>query len=301
MSHHAQEHWSDTIAATLNNIDGDFIARGAATWEFTVRNGLAAKVVARLGGNWISLDAPLAHVAGTSPEHAGKWLRVNHGLPGGARIALQDDLVPSVCADIVLHTDVDVAGRLRECCAGIRAAIHGVCSDGAEGPDRIGMPEPGAAPLEEGEQDSPELRMPDGWSLTHAGDGKWTCALDVPGTFCQAEVSLTRRGAVRVSAELAAHAPWSGASRLEAALFMARTNHIIRLGRAIILESGDGAAISLECGFDALPAPQELGEALSAVSAGSLLTHSELHALKSAPIARAYLAALGWDPAASAA
>lgn len=301
MRYHAQERVRDTIAATLNKIDGDVVASGSMAWEFTVRDGRAAKVLARVCGDWVSLDAPIAHISKTSPERAWKWLRFNRGLAGGARIALREDLAPVLCADIVLHDDVDLAARLRECCAGFRAAIHRVRSGDTDEPNHDETSGPCTEPTRTGERHSAELCVPEGWMLTHAGDGRWTCPLDIPGAFCQSEISLTEKGGVRLNAELAAHAPWRGPSRDAAALFLARTNELVRLGRAVLHESADGAAIAFECGFDSPPCPEELGAALSALSAGCSMMHSELQAIRNESIARAYLSALGWDPAVPAA
>lgn len=294
-----QQTYRDTVASVLAKLDDNATRRGANSWEFAIRNARVTRATARICGNWLTLEAAARSMSIMTPEMVRRWLVANRVFTGGARIALRNDFTPGICADVLLEEDVDIAARIREAYAGIREGIHAVANEEELDTANITQEADRRAAHDTSDSAPPWLESCEmaGWTASKSSEGRWLVTLDVPTAFYQATVSEGADGITRVRSELIANERQAEPGFGAVAVFLARTNYMLRFVRA----SFAGTSAWIETCFDTSPCAAEMREAFAALSATCALTHREAQYLQCDAIADAYLRPMPRTTAAEAA
>jgi hypothetical protein len=263
---------------------------GQGEWNFILNNGSMLLASARAREHWLHLDAPLKTGAAQSYD-AWQLLQLNQGLGGLSKLALlPGQPVLRVRAEIPLDEDVDLQTRLREACAGMKAASGRLHGEEKEEQTR-------AYSLTSDESDAikgSELRQrceESGWKFTERTARKLAVDLEVGSGFYQAIVEEQAGGSVSVAVELASDAAFSESSKRAIGTLLLRASAEVRLARAVVKEGDKGA--SFEVLFQTTPCAAELSHALAALAVACGLCGQETVMMQDEFVARNYLAGQG--------
>jgi hypothetical protein len=264
---------------------------GQGEWNFILNNGSMLLASARVSENWLHLDAPLKNGMARNQD-AWQLLGMNQGLSGLSKVAfLPGQSTPRVRAEIPLDEDVDLQRRLREACAGLKAAagkLHGEKEDQARAYSTASSHEPEHV-------DAQELRnfcTESGWKFTERAATKLAVDLGARSGFYQAIVEEQAGGAVSIAVELTRDTGVIGEiSKRALGTLLLRASSVVRLARGSVREGGEGA--SFEVLFQTRPSAAELSHALSALTVACDLCGQEVVAMQDEFVAKNYLAAQG--------
>jgi hypothetical protein len=268
----ASSRLASLITDTLLGAGGAAEANSRGVLRLNFRAGPA---VANLAGSWLELAAD-ASVQFAPRE----LLERNRALPGLLKFALNGGGRPQLRAEVPL--DEDAAALIRE----TRSALDGTLA--ALGGDQV-LPfaETPAAPLS---QDALRLLCEEaGWSSAPRSDGSCAVELETPGAFTPASVAADACG-LRVFAPLPGCDAAAGESVHAIATLLLIAAGTVRMARPVF-ETKDGRVHpAFEVVFSTVPAAWLLAHALSALSVGCQFCAEEAGALRSADVARAFLA-----------
>jgi len=263
-----------------------------SSWRFRLgTQARAPRIAAEVAGGWLLLDAALESVA-LSHE---RLVEANAQLAGGAKFALvpEDERV-HVCAELPLGVGSDLAGRLLEAsrgCGQAAALVRGGRAPGDGPSEGCGKPsgEPSAAPAADGELD--RLCEEAGWVFTRRSPGCLAVDLEETAGFSQAQLVRRADGSVALTADVDDCPPATGSCEEALAIFLLRCCGWLRMARAVGEPASERAAPRFEVVLAADPSPNELSEALSALSVAVRFCAQELRVLaRNEDLARRYLA-----------
>lgn len=266
---------------------------GQGEWNFILNNGSMLLASARASQHWLHLDAPLKTDTAQSLD-AWQLLKLNQNLGGLSKVALLRGQQPAlrVRAEIPLDEDVDLQTRLREACAGMKAAsgrLHGEEKEEQTRAYPLASDEPDAAKGSELRQRCEES----GWKCTERTATKLAVDLEARSGFYQAIVEEQVGGAVLVAVELTSDATFGESSKRAIGTLLLRASAEVRLARAVVKELDEGAAASFEALFQTTPCAAELSHALSALAVTCGLCGQEAVMMQDEFVASNYLAAQG--------
>lgn len=276
----------EQVSKTLSNCARSVERRDRFDWSFVLSNGHDLVARARIEGEWLLLDAPLPYGART--DDGWRLLQLNAGLVGLSKFALlPEKRTASICAEIPLHEEIDLSARLRETCAGFKAALNALYNErsdeqGANGP---------SAQSNEDAQTSFDLRQlceEAGWNFKERAEGKLAIDLDVRGEFYQALAEKQKGQGLLISVELARGHVSNEEHRQSMASLLLKASGIVRMARPAV-EGVAGQTLSrFETSFAHVPCAAELNEALSALSIARALCGQEVGAIQDVFVANNY-------------
>jgi hypothetical protein len=283
-----------TIAAALAKcaVAVDLVAPGR--WAFTLSNGTALEVSARVDDGWLLFEAPLAVEPSPAPDRAWKLLQWNATLGGGVRFALGPGRRGSHArAELPLDDAIDLHRRVLETCGGLKAAKHLLEYDGGERKDVLDVDDLTLGPV-------PELCREIGWPVIEREPGLLAVDLDVPDAFSQAIVEPRANQGVAVAVAVLpgtvryAEFP-PPVCRQAVACLLLRVCGVVRMARAAA-DTGDGTPHArFEVVFGSRPCAAELAHAFAALSVACRLASREAAVLWSdEKVAGAYVEQ--WNP-----
>lgn len=262
-----------------------------ALWEFTLQNGSALPVRARLIEDWLQLDAELR--SATDSTHIWSALEWNGRLDGAAKFALGlSGRLMRLRAEIPLDGEVAVASDLTAALAGFERAAS--LENGGAG-QKQARPHAAALPSQ------PEASLPLRELLADAGcqsaerpGGSLMVELESGSDFRQALVEAEPDGSWRASVELARWESHVPASRDALAVLLLTASGAVRMARPSAGESVDGIAARLEIRLASHASPALVGRGLAALSVACRLCAREAAILRNKRIAGRYLAVRGF-------
>jgi hypothetical protein len=264
---------------------------GQGEWNFILNNGSMLLATARVREHWLHLDAPLKMDASQGRD-AWQLLELNRDLGGLSKLALlHGQSALRVRAEIPLDEDVDLQTRLREACAGMKAAsgrLHG------ERKEELARVDSLTASAELDATGGSWLRQrceESGWKFTERTPAKLAVDLEVGSGFYQAIVEEKAGGAVSIAVELTSDAAFGEHSKRAIGWLLLRASAEVRLARAVIEETSEAASASFEALFQTRPCAAELGHALSALAVACGLCGQEAVMMRDEVVAKNYLAA----------
>jgi hypothetical protein len=266
---------------------------GRGEWNFILNNGSMLLVTARSDGDWLHLDAPLGEATAAAAGGGDAWrlLKLNQGLGGLSKLALtRGPQGLRARAEIPLDEDVDLQRRLREACAGLKAAagrLHGEGKVAAAKASSLSGAQGGEASELRG------LCAESGWKFTERAAGKMAVDLETRSGFYQAIVEERGGGAVSAAVEFAAGATFGEESKRAIGALLLRASGVVRMARAVVKEEGEGAGAGFEALFQTRPSAAELCHALSALAVACGLCGQATLAMRDEFVAGNYLAAQG--------
>ncbi len=260
---------------------------GNGDWILSSSNGGGPAIAARMADDWLCLRAAPGWLGRPRAGSAWALLESNADLPGGAKLVLAPGATDvALQAEIPVHDDVGLVGRVRQACAGF-ARGAAIWRDGESGERdiRAAQGEGLAAAV-----DLLALSQAAQWNGVARADGVVAVDLKVRGLTPHA---LLRQGPC---GHIAASVDLNGDSvddegpppdcREALARLLLRTNGILRMARATVA----GGTPRLEVVFDDAPSPAELGHALAALAVGCELAAREAEVLaRDDAAARVYL------------
>ena len=279
------------------------VARGR--WVCVFANGAEVCVGATVADDWLLLDAPFeAHLApliqGAAGADRGSYLRAadllrrNATLAGGVKFAVLSQAPQTrLRAEVPLDEEVDVVRRVRQACAGLKAAAAGGASTAHTAPADC---YPVSTVDTAGDDGSPfDLRClcsATRWPFIERDASSVAVDLEVPAGFRQALVEVTDGGGVVVSVDLATCAELASPPCQAAwGLLLLRACGVVRMARAAAHTRDGGAATPrFEVVFPDAPAAAELAHAFATLSVACRLVDREARVLAhDAAIATEYL------------
>lgn len=262
---------------------------GHGKWNFILNNGSMMLVTAQADDEWLHLQAPLA--TGVARSDSWKLLQLNRQLGAGKFALAAGEAAAHLRAEIPLDEEVDMTRRLREACAGFKAAAGSLHGEKIEGRAKL-YPLIGAD--EKSEQSASELvRLCEesGWQFTERSANKLAVDMESGDGFYQAMIEERAGGEVSIAVELARAESFGEWSQRAMGEMLLRANSVVRFTRAAILEDEGQAAAVFEATFPTTPSAVELSHALSALSVACRLCGHELAAMQEESIAKHYVAA----------
>ncbi len=262
-----------------------------ALWEFTLQNGSALPVRARLIEDWLQLDAELG--SATDPTHIWSALEWNGRLDGAAKFALGlSGRFMRLRAEIPLDGEAAVAADLAAALAGFERAAS--LENGSAGEEPV--PPHAAALPSQPEASLPlrELLADAGWQSAERPGGSLIVDLESGGDFRQALVEAGPDGSWRASVELARWESHVPASRDALAVLLLTASGAVRMARPSAGETGDGIATRFEIRLASHASPALVGRGLAALSVACRLCSREAAILSNERIAGRYLAVRGF-------
>jgi hypothetical protein len=314
-----------TIANSLRKCSPSVEQIRYGQWKFILSNGANLHVTARMEEEWLLLDAPLPNggkygptvskgvwelLQGTllevplpnsgkrgltTPRSVWELLQWNAQVPGGGKfVILPDEQSAHLCAEILLDDEVDLAGRIRDTCAGFKMALEKV-RGGKTGDDQADSHPVifAADPVQDTGYNLPRLCHEVGWPFTERSAERLVVDLEVPDGFYQAIIE-ERMSRVHVWVELVACESLPQSCRHALGVLLLRACRIV-MARATAEEREDRTTARFEVVFASPPCTAELARSLSALSVACRFFGREAKVLQQDEVvAREYLALQGW-------
>lgn len=286
-----------TIHAALEKCATSVELVGRGRWTCVLANGTEVCVGAHVADNWLLLDAPfearlaplIQGAAATDLDlslRASDLLRRNATLAGGVKFAVLSQAPRTrLRAEVPLDEEVDVGRRVRQACAGFKAAASAPAAH---------HPVSSAHAADDGGSavDLRCLCSATQWSFIERDAMTVAVDLEVPGGFRQAMVEAAESGGVVASVDIATcTALASPPCQAAWGLLLLRACGVVRMVRAAA-HAGDGGAprSRFEVVFADVPAPAELAHALATLSVACRLVDREAGVLAhDAAVATEYL------------
>jgi hypothetical protein len=270
-------------------------------WRLPLASGPDALVItARVEDTWLLLDASLEPALDSFPHARSLWalLDANAQPRGGVKLALLgEDSGLHARAELPLDVGGDLAARLAAAGQGYRAAAASACGDLAPVLDTASGSGPPATaePVESSEAvavgELSRLCQDAGWVFTAHSSERLKLDLEVGDRFYQAKLERRAEGGLALVADIDGCNPAADVCGRAMAIFLLRVNGWLRMIRAAAEISGTGLLPRFEMVFELDPTPEELSEALSALSVAVRFGAAELRVLAGSPeVARSYLA-----------
>ncbi|MDT4969430.1 MAG: hypothetical protein QOJ64_4167 [Acidobacteriota bacterium] len=265
---------------------------GLGAWNFVLNNGSALRVGARADDRWLRLDAPV-----NAGQHRiqGAWqlLRLNSALGGLSKVVTVAGYPGlRLRAEIPLDEDADLRERVKQACAGLKAAagqLHGESH-------ALEKEHFGPVGATKGEAtDASGLRSlceASGWKFTERTSSKLAVDLETRNGFYQAIVENEPSGRVSLTVEVASQLAFCEISKRAIGALLLRASGLIRMARASVKQEQTATA-SFETLFETAPNAAELSHALSALAIASGLCGRTVEAMRDEVVARNYLASQG--------
>lgn len=263
---------------------------GPKSWNFILNNGRMLLVAAHADDEWLHLRAPLEGDAALKMD-AWKLLRLNHQLGHGRFALAPSEQTPHLRAEIALDEEVNLARRLQEACAGLKAGAGSLYGEKTKEHMQL---HPNITTDEATPQANSELRRlceETGWQFDEKTATKFVVELEAGNGFYQAAIEERGEGSVHIAVELARDETFSEWSRRAVGLMLLRACGVVRFARASVRERSEQVTALFEVVFPTLPAVVELNHALSALSIACRLCGREVAAMQDERVARNYLAA----------
>jgi len=287
-------------AAAIEALFPEAEAAGSA-WRLQLAPGPDALVItARIEGPWLLLDAPLEPALDSLSHARSLWtlLEADTQPPGGVKLALLgEESGLRARAELPLDVGGDLTARLAAVGRGYGAAAALVCGDVAPVLDgALGSgPAPVADPVEPLEATAvgelSRLCEDAGWVFTSRSSERLMVDLEVGDRFSQAKLERRTEGGLALVSDIEGCSPATDGCGRAMAIFLLRANGWLRMIRAAAEISGNGLQPRFEMIFELDPSPEELSEALSALSVAVRLGAAELRVLARSPeVAESYLA-----------
>lgn len=291
---------NETIHEALAKATAAVEQVGVSRWSFTLSNGKPLKATGRIEDGWFLLDAALHTGKKRRPiARARVWelLCCNASIPWGGKFALSPGgRSIRLRAEIpMLDDEVDLAARIGNVCAGLKAALRMFRRKKTARHARSLAPRADVCRAED-KVDLPGLLTESGWPFAERSGGALTVELDVPDAFYQATVQEQKHQGVRASVELAAADSWPKECRLALGVLLLTACGIVRMARGRAEEAEGRTAVGFEALLGRPTCAAELAQALSALSVICRLCGREAQALQERLVAREYLAVRGWSP-----
>lgn len=265
-------------------------AVGRRKWNFILNNGSMLLVTAQANDEWLHLQASLEPKAAADVD-AWKLLQLNHQL-GLSRFALlPGERGAHLRAEIALDEEVDLARRLHEACAGLKAGAGRLHGEKPAEHEKLSPAITIDAAAPKGGPELQHLCREAGWQFTEKSATRLAVELEAGDGFYQAVIEERPGGEVLVSIEVARDEAFGEWSRRALGAMLLQACGVVRLTRAAIRETGGQATALFEVLFPTMPCAVELGHALSALSLSCRLCGREVAAMQDERVARNYLAA----------
>jgi hypothetical protein len=290
----AQPELNELVVAAFEKHFAEVCHAGGQAWEFVLSNGALYRASAGYDDEWLHLTATVRRLRSRRTPPLWDYLTANGTLRGGVKFALTDSHTLSLCADISLDEETDMARRLHEACNGLMGAAEGLHAENAS---PAGWHYPVIVASGAGKSESRDLRSLcriAGWEFHERPDGRLVVDLDVPLArgFWQAVVEGSADG-VSVSTDLTEVESLSAASRQALAMALLGVGGQLRMARAAAPERGAHANTRFEVVFDSPPCAGELDHALAALSTACAQCGPEVGALCDEKIAAEFLTLQG--------
>jgi hypothetical protein len=256
---------------------------GDSAWRFTLVNVVPHVITAKADDDWLLFEADCCSEA-QQPELFWDALERSASLAGLAKLALAQDGVLQVRAEVPVLEGVELATRIRQICNGFKSYWSDTVDPGSAG----SLLDVDATPI-----DLKRLCGEAGWPFGERGGGKLAVELEVLGSFHQALLFQKDQG-VRISCELATCDTIPEKCRPAVGGLLLSVSGLVRMGRACVNASRETPAAQLEVSIETAPSPIEISSALESLSVGCSLCGEEIKALQVPAIAERYLTLRGW-------
>lgn len=195
---------NETIHEALAKATAAVEQVGVSRWSFTLSNGKPLKATGRIEDGWFLLDAALHTGKKRRPiARARVWelLCCNASIPWGGKFALSPGgRSIRLRAEIpMLDDEVDLAARIGNVCAGLKAALRMFRRKKTARHARSFAPRSDVCRAED-KVDLPGLLTESGWPFAERSGGALAVELDVPDAFYQATVEEQKHQGVRARA-----------------------------------------------------------------------------------------------------
>ncbi len=270
------------------------------TWKMSFYPDRDLEIEARMIDGWLLFHTPLQN--GASAHGLWQHLRANALIAGRCKIVFEPiERAMHLREDMLVIDGLDMSDDCREAVFNLTVArkalpnyLDGGSSSDAERADAESSIAPSVTPesvlLEEACAEA-------GWPFSKRPDGRLIVDLDVPDMHHQAILESVSDSSHRVSVHLAHYSALTEELRESTAFFMLTMNGRIRLTRAGIEETKNGAQAYHEVRLTGQPSPVVINEALSALSVACSYCSRELRALRNENLSRLYLDLRGSHPA----
>lgn len=266
---------------------------GQGAWNFILNNGSTLRVNARADEHWLQLDVPTN--GKEFPRHdAWQLLKLNQQGAGLSKLALPSgSLMPHMRVEIPLDDEVDLRKRLTEACGSLKKTagrLHGEVKP-AKGSEANFLTGDQKATTAVAGTALKRMCEETGWKFSERSDAKVAVDLETRNGFYQALVEEHAGGAISFKAELTRSPVCGERSKHAVGTMLLRASALIRLARATVSETEEGATASVETFFPSSPNAAEFAHALSALAVACNRFGRTADALWNEVVAEHYLAA----------